>query len=86
MSDNHKCESMALAEAWIEKSGRYWVLNINSVATEQDLEDNHYLEEIGQTIRQVTIQIKFCPYCGFKLSKSRNNVIPGFELHDFSKW
>ena len=70
MKDNHKCESMLLAEAWIKNSVRGCILNINRTATEQDLEDNHHLEEVGQTIYQVAVNIKFCPYCGCKLDTS----------------
>lgn len=77
---------MTLAQAWIEKTAQGWILNINKVATEQDLEDNHYLEEVGQTIYQVAVAIKFCPYCGLKLDESTDSIIPSFELYDFSKW
>jgi hypothetical protein len=35
------------------------VLNINKVATEQYLEDNNYLEEVGQTIYQVAVVSSF---------------------------
>lgn len=86
MSDNHQCESMPLAEAWIEKSEQGWVLNINKVATKQDLENNHYLEYVGQTIYQVAVNIKFCPYCGSKLDDTRDIKIPSFKFYDFSKW
>tara|TARA_R110002167_G_scaffold192345_2_gene394836 strand:- start:14905 stop:15162 length:258 start_codon:yes stop_codon:yes gene_type:complete len=81
----HQCEPMTLAEAWIEKGDQGWVLNINKVATEQDLEDNHYLEEVGQTIYQIAVGIKFCPYCGSKLDESSKSIISSFELYDFSK-
>jgi hypothetical protein len=84
MEDNHQCEPMALAEVWIEKGEQGWLLNINKTATEQDLEENHYLEEVGQTIYQVAVNISFCPYCGSKLGGSDDSTIPSFELYDFS--
>ncbi|EPJ48059.1 MAG: hypothetical protein OFPII_04090 [Osedax symbiont Rs1] len=86
MVDRHNCESMLLAEAWIENRDGNCILNINQTATEEDLEENHYLEEVGQTIFQVAINIKFCPYCGEDLKHPRNEIIPGFKLYDFSKW
>jgi hypothetical protein len=86
MEDKHQCGSMALAEAWIEKEDLGWVLRINKTATEQDLEDNHHLEEVGQTIVQITVNVDFCHYCGSKLDDSTNDSIPSFEVYDFSKW
>ncbi|SIT05261.1 hypothetical protein [Neptunomonas antarctica] len=47
MSVVHKCKSMGSVEAWIENDEGEWLLSINRVAAEQDLEENHYLEEIG---------------------------------------
>ena len=86
MADNHKCKSMHLAEAWIEQDDKSCIFNINRTATEQDLQNNHYFEEVGQTIYQVALNIKFCPYCGCKLVKLNHDVIPSITLHDFSKW
>ena len=86
MVDNHNCESMILAETWIENRDDNCILNINQTATEQDLEENHYLEEVGQTIFQVAINIKFCPYCGEDLKHPKNEIVPEFKIYDFSKW
>lgn len=85
MVDNHQCGSLALAEAWIEKEEHGWVLNINKVATDQDLEENCYLEEVGQTIYQVAVNVKFCPYCGSQLDTVANDCTPSVELYDFSR-
>jgi len=82
----HQCESMDLAEAWIEKGDEGWLLNINKIATEQDLEENHHLEEVGETIYQVAVNVKFCPYCGSKIDGSSDTTVPSFEFYDFSKW
>jgi hypothetical protein len=84
MEDNHQCESLALAEVWIEKGEQGWQLNINKTATEQDLEENHYLETVGQTIYQVSVNVSFCPYCGSKFGGSDDSCIPSVELYDFS--
>lgn len=82
----HKCKNMDSAEAWIENDEGEWLLNINRVATEQDLEENHYLEEIGQTIQHVAINVLFCPYCGQKLNEAQGDLVPSFRHNDFSKW
>jgi len=76
---------MLQSEAWIEKCGRDYLLKINRVASELDLEDNHYLEVVGQIICQIAVEVTFCPYCGIKLDRSKNAIIPSFELYDFSK-
>ena len=86
MKNNHKCESMFLAQAWFENNERGWILNINRTATEEDLEDNHHLEEVGQAICQIAVNIKFCPYCGCQLNTSKDDVVPKFILYDFSTW
>ncbi len=86
MENTHQCKSMHAVEAWITNAGNEWHLNINRVATEQDLEENHYLEEVGQTIESVAINILYCPYCGEKLSHSQGECIPSFRHNDYSKW
>lgn len=85
MVDVHKCKSMNAVEAWVGNDQGEWLLNIN-VATEQDLEENHYLEEIGQTIAHLAIKIIFCPYCGEKLDKTSTDITPSFTHNDYSKW
>lgn len=86
MAEVHQCKSMEAVEAWVENNQGEWLLNINHVATEQDLEENHYLEEVGQTVEHLAISILFCPYCGEKLDKIQNNIIPEFIHNDYSKW
>jgi NADH pyrophosphatase NudC (nudix superfamily) len=86
MVNSHNCELLLLAEAWIENRDDNHILNINQIATEDDLEENHHLEEVGQTIFQVAINIKFCPYCGEDLKHPKNEIGPEFKLYDFSKW
>ena len=86
MTKVHKCESMKSVEAWIEGTKDEWNLNINHVASEEDLEENHYLEEVGQTVETLSINVRFCPYCGKGLSTSENRIVPSFIHHDLSKW
>jgi NADH pyrophosphatase NudC (nudix superfamily) len=86
MVDSHNCESLLLVESWIEIGDDNYILNINQIATEEDLEENHHLEYVGQTIFQVAINIKFCPYCGEDLKHPKNEIVPEFKLYDFSKW
>ena len=62
-----------------------WLLNINHVATEQDLEENHYLEELRQVVAHVVINVLFCPYCGEKLDDIQTDINPSFKYNDFSK-
>lgn len=85
MENTHSCKSILLGEVWIDNDeGGCW-LNINHMATEQDLEENSYLEELGQTIDSVVLNVLYCPYCGVKLDESRDETIPTFTFHDFSK-
>ena len=86
MSKIHQCESMILAEAWIEAVQGEFRLNLNRIATEEDLEENHDLEEIGQTIGHVAINILYCPYCGEKLIEGSKGFVPSFVYNDFSNW
>jgi hypothetical protein len=86
MEQVHQCKSMQSAEAWIEKNHDEWMLSINRVATEQDLEENHCLEFIGQTIENIMINVIFCPYCGEKMGQPLEDFTPSFHYNDFSKW
>jgi len=44
-----------------------WTMQASREATEQDLEESHILEEVGEDIWTFTAEISFCPYCGTKL-------------------
>ena len=68
---------------WFEKDGSDVYLNINRVATEEDLETDHYLEYEGQIIEIVKIQVAFCPYCGQKIASGEKLVVPKFQHHSF---
>lgn len=45
-----------------------WNLIAIREATEDDLEQNHHLEEVGESIWTFSAQIRFCPYCGMQLN------------------
>jgi len=63
----------------IEKSRTYfheectWQLVISREATEDDLNNNHHLENIGDEIWSVVAEINSCPYCGGKLREKPIN-------------
>jgi hypothetical protein len=42
---------------------------ISHKANEDDLENNHLLENVGDLIWQTSVQIQCCPYCGEKLER-----------------
>ena len=41
-----------------------WLILIERCATWDDLEQNQYLEEVGETIWRTMIGITHCPFCG----------------------
>ena len=82
----HKCKDMELVGAWIDIQDGQCELNISRTATEEDLEENHHLEEVGEIIESVVISVSFCPYCGEKLLKNQGEHIPPFRHNDYSKW
>ena len=43
-------------------------LIIERLATEDDLEESHMLEEIGESIWTFSAEIHYCPYCGSELT------------------
>ncbi|WP_082830020.1 YgiT-type zinc finger protein [Ectothiorhodospira sp. BSL-9] len=79
----HNCPSCSLAEIWFEEDGSNVYLNLNTVATEEDLEADHYLEYEGQTIETVQIQVAYCPYCGERLANRREVFVPQFQYYNF---
>ena len=74
----HECSSCLQAECWFEVEDSHVFMNLNRVATEEDLENDHLLEYEGQTIETVRLEIAFCPYCGEKLSSDIGIVTPSF--------
>ena len=76
----HHCEQMPAAgvsiywgAAWFGVDDLVgWYLLIERIATEDDLEENHHLEQVGETIWSTAVEIKCCPYCGVELDKARS--------------
>lgn len=71
----HECGSMPTETVTVctraavtgEKNNSNWVLYAVKCATEDDLEENHNLEEEGDLICTAIVAIKNCPYCGVEL-------------------
>ena len=84
----HKCEFLPEGIR-IEKSRSYfhgeftWQLVISREATEDDLNNNHHLESVGEEIWSVIAEINNCPYCGCKLRENSTNN-GEFRLFDSS--
>ncbi len=74
----HKCTSQPKG-VFIEYSGEVfhddftWQISYLREATEEDLENNHYLEQVGEILWSFVAELKYCPYCGLELSKNLKN-------------
>jgi hypothetical protein len=80
----HECQSCKKAEVWFETDGSQVFMNLNRVATEDDLENDHLLEYEGQTVEAIRLEVVFCPYCGNKIG-STDGVVPGFQHFNFGR-
>jgi len=71
----HECEHLPDKGVYIEFSDdgeTTWKLYIQREATESDLEENHYLDMVGESIWTTMLEITHCPYCGIQLSGLKN--------------
>ena len=50
-----------------ESQSRNWWLHLYREATEEDLLQNHFLEDVGELVESKAIKIRYCPYCGKNL-------------------
>tara|TARA_R110002111_G_scaffold256058_2_gene322777 strand:+ start:248 stop:568 length:321 start_codon:yes stop_codon:yes gene_type:complete len=93
----HECVQMPKAGVSVRSGAAYfeadnlgWCLFIERVATEDDLQKNQYLEEVGDSIWTTAVEIRCCPYCGEELTHTRSKNPPddfGYFVHmDFSRW
>ncbi|MCL6271084.1 hypothetical protein M3P05_14235 [Sansalvadorimonas sp. 2012CJ34-2] len=88
----HTCKFMPPDGVYIEQEeyedGKHcWWLVIYREATEEDLENNHYLDMVGDTIWSTTVEVAFCPYCGEWLLPEKSGVDSVNPSHeDFSGW
>ncbi len=83
----HQCEwmpvggaSIAPAEHFLGDSAWQWCLVITREATEADLEEFQYIEEVGDHIWQTVIGISHCPFCGVTLESDNTKGEP-LEAH-----
>ncbi len=65
-----------------------WVLVIVRSATEDDLVENHYLEEVGEDIWCTAVEISHCPYCGIYLGEIRGDAANTVKIahFDYRSW
>ena len=59
------------------------------LATESDLGENHYLENIGDTIWATAVGISYCPFCGDLLPDTKQSLEPPdaeYQHVDYSGW
>jgi len=94
--DEHRCPELlpggvhiVRAEYHLEDSDWSWSLIVCRLATPTDLEENHYLEEEGETIWQTIVGISHCPFCGAALEADIERPIPreaDFHHIDSSGW
>jgi len=93
----HHCVQMPKAGVSIRSGAAYfeaddlgWCLFVERLATEDDLQKNQYLEEVGETIWTTAVEIRCCPYCGVELVHTRSENPPddfGYFVHiDSSRW
>jgi hypothetical protein len=92
----HECQRLPkngirviYSDEYLGKNEFCWQLEISREATEEHLEENHHLEEIGQTIWTTVVEIECCPYCGESLysEKMGTDTEQAEFLHiDSSSW
>ncbi|MCK5685470.1 hypothetical protein KAJ27_15165 [bacterium] len=84
----HQCENMPSSGVEVlwsmdeaDRRCKTWRLIIRREATEEDVDINYDLEEVGQTLWEIFLEITHCPFCGMKLF---DMVDSNFE--DFGKF
>jgi hypothetical protein len=90
--EEHKCDHLPsgayLYKDQLSSCGKnVWYFSLIREATEEDLEESHYLEEVGEAIWTVSAEVLFCPYCGKDLYSGQPNESTGdFVLYDSSAY
>jgi len=97
----HRCRALPgnglgvyRAEHFLNGKNWEWCLVVQRLATESDLEENHHLENIGDTMWTTAVGISYCPFCGacfltlsipcHRLTRSINMLITVAGLPRFS--
>ena len=85
ISAKKKVLPLSYSDEFLGDEKHIWNMIIDRTAEETDLEENHYLEEIGDTIWQTVSEIYCCPFCGESLSSSREQVKSANIVH-YDNW
>ncbi|RJY01626.1 hypothetical protein D5R81_19865 [Parashewanella spongiae] len=88
----HECKSLPekgitiiYSNEFLSDDKHVWNMIVERTAEEADLEENHYLEEVGDTIWQTIVEIYCCPFCGDSLSTSKRQVMSADIVH-YDNW
>lgn len=86
----HECEfqSESVSIAYYDShfgGGKLWKMTVMRLATERDVEENHYLDGVGDVIWSTVVTVNYCPFCGARLSDVPNAKIEMMHL-DSSGW
>ncbi len=91
----HKCASipkigvLVLFDDELQYPEKSWRLNVTREATEEDLEENHIFENVGDLVWSTSINITHCPFCGEGLYSTSNTTLLSdhkYVHHDHSNW
>lgn len=81
--------SIVPTEQYLAEGRWQWCLVVHRDATEIDLNDNQYLESVGDVIWHTSVGISHCPFCGECLpgvQMSGQSTEAEFLHVDFSGW
>lgn len=72
----HMCELMPARGIDVARARHFemdspweWCLIVTRLATMEDVEENHYLDQEGDIIWQTQVGISHCPFCGMALEE-----------------
>ena len=77
------------AEHFLNGENWEWCLVVQRLAIESDLEENHYFENIGDTMWETAVGISYCPFCGELLPDAKHSMAsadPEYQHVDYSGW
>ena len=89
--NEHNCKALPKTgvSIYVDEDETCWSLYITQEATEADLQQSSYFENVGDTMWQTRLHILHCPFCGEKLPElgSVDQANYGYFQHnDFSRW